>query len=314
MILISEKFFHPRYLSLIAIPFAVAWLVSVFALKKGYSKILLDLVSKDMFDLKALEETDMEQLFSGTEIETQLVQTFLDSKGNRSIWYARLIKSMGIKHLDQHLLTAIKHQKDRTRVGLLELLSPKAGKEAASLLWDLTTSEKNPDIVVAALNAANRLDIESCAVFDFESLLHSHHPEIRANGLIGLYRKEPEKYGSTIASWLHSDALEERTAGIIAAGDSGEILFADRLKEMLVFKDNEPLLPFIFRGLHSLGTIDLNNLALPYLSDPSDEVRKAALSVIEIENDEILRNIISKIGDSKGDISRLAQTKIETAP
>jgi hypothetical protein len=314
MILLSENFFHPRYLSLIAIPFAAAWLAAVFSFKKEYSKILLDLISKDMFDLKALEETDLEHFFSGTEIEPQLVQAFLDSKGNRSLWYARLIKSLGIKNLDQHLLTAIKHQQDSTRVGLLELLSPQAGKEATSLLWDLIKSEKNQEIVVAALKAANRLDLESFAGFDFETLLHSHHPEIKANGLIGLYRREPKKYSSTIVSWLHSDTLEERTAGIIAAGDSGEIRFVDCLKEMLLIKDNKPVLPYILRGLHSLGMTELNTLALAYLSDPSEEVRKAALSVIEIENDTILKNVISKIGDSAGDISRLAKKKIETAP
>ena len=80
IILISEKFFHPRYLSLIAIPFAAAWLVSVLSLKKEYSKILLDLVSKDMFDLKALEERDLEHVFSGKEIKSRLIQTFLDSR------------------------------------------------------------------------------------------------------------------------------------------------------------------------------------------------------------------------------------------
>ncbi len=38
MILISEKFFHPRYLSLVAIPFAAAWLASVFSLKRNIQK------------------------------------------------------------------------------------------------------------------------------------------------------------------------------------------------------------------------------------------------------------------------------------
>ncbi|MFO7556138.1 MAG: Npt1/Npt2 family nucleotide transporter [Desulfobacterales bacterium] len=314
MILISEHLFHPRYLSLIAVPLATAWLVSVFALRKEYSKILLDLVSKDFFDFKSLEKTDMDRLFTGKVVASRLIQVFLDSKGDRSLWYARLIKSLGTKDFDRHLLTAIKHQQDSARAGLLELLSPEAGKEAASLLWDLAKSEKNPDIVVAALKAANRLDPESCGIFDYASLLHSHHPEIKANALIGLYRRDPGKYSSTIMTWLHSETLEERTAGIIAAGDSGDISFADHLKKILPFEENRPVLSFIFRGLHSLGTKELSDLALPFLSDPSDEIREAALSVIEIENDEILKNVISEIGDSSENISRLAQKKIETSP
>ena len=121
IILISENFFHPRYLSLVAIPIVSIWIITAFSLKKSYSKILLNLISTDMLDLKALEETDMEQLFSGGKIESQLVQAFLDSSGNRSLWYARLLKSLGIKNLDQHLLAALKYQKDSARAGLLEL-------------------------------------------------------------------------------------------------------------------------------------------------------------------------------------------------
>jgi len=313
MILISEHLFHPRYLSLIAVPVATAWLVSVFALRKEYSKILLDLVSKDILDLKSLEKTDMDRLFGGSGVTSRLIQAFLGAKGDSALWYARLIKSLGAKDFDRHLLTVIKRQKDSARQGLIELLSPEAGKEAASLLCDLIKSEKNPDIVVPALRAANRLDPESCAIFDFSSLLPSQHPEIKANALIGLYRRDPGKFGPTIMKWLHSETLVERTAGIIAAGNSGDISFADHLEKMLVFEENRPVLPFIFRGLRDLETKELNDLALPFLSDPSDKIREAALSVIEIENDDILKNVISKMGDTSENISQLANKKIETA-
>jgi hypothetical protein len=314
MILISEKLFHPKYLALVAIPFAAAWLASVFALKRKYSKILLDLISKDMFDLKALEETDMEQIFSGGKIESQLVQAFLNARGNRSLWYARLLKSLGIKNLDQHLLTALKHQKGSARADLLEFLSPQAGKEAAEMLAGLAASEKNPDIIAAAVKAANRLDTESSAIFDYEPFLNSKHPGIKAHALIGLYHRTPEKYGSTIASWLHSEDLPQRKAGIIAAGRSEDISFCDSLKEMLADEENEPVLPDILNGLYALRAAELNDRALPYLSNSSKKVRQAALAVIEIDNDALLRKTISMMADSDENIFELAKKKIETAP
>ena len=314
IILISENFFHPRYLSLVGIPIVSIWIITAFSLKKSYSKILLNLISTDMLDLKALEETDMEQLFSGGKIESQLVQAFLDSSGNRSLWYARLLKSLGIKNLDQHLLAALKHQKDSTRAGLLELLSPRAGKEAAYMLMDLAESEKNPDTISAAVKAANRLDPEFSAVFDYERFLNSQHPEIKAYALIGLYRRAPEKYSSIIGSWLHSEDLDQRKAGIIAAGGSENISFADSLKEMLAAKENEQILPFILKGLYELGTADLNEMALPYLSYNTEKVRQAALVVIEISSDELLRKTIFMMGDSEKNICELAKKKIETAP
>ncbi len=314
MILISENFFHPRYLSLIAIPFAAAWLASVLSLKKEYSKILLDLVSKDMFDLKALEETDLEHVFSGKEVTSRLVQAFHESFGNRSIWYARLLKALKIRDLDQHLLTALDHQDNRTRIGLVELLSPKSGRKAASLLMDLAKSEKNQDLTVAALQAISRLDPEFSETFDYEYFTHHHHPEIRAHGLIGLYRRAPEKYHATIQSYLRSDALKDRQTGVIAAGGSGDKLFTDRLKEMLVTQENEPIVPDLLNALYALKEAKLNDLAHPYLSNQTGRVRLAALSVLEIDNDELLRKVILMMGDSSGDIFQMAPKKIETAP
>ncbi|MGA8181347.1 MAG: Npt1/Npt2 family nucleotide transporter [Desulfobacterales bacterium] len=314
MILISEKFFNPRYLSLVAIPFAAAWLASAFALKKGYPKILLDLVSKDMLDLKALGDTDMEHVFSGKGINSQLLQAFLDSRGNRSLWYARLLKTLGIKDLDRHLLIALGDQDDRTRIGLVALLSPKSGERAASLLMDLAKSEKNQDLTLAALQATNRLDPEFSVMFDYDYFTQHHDPEIRAHALIGLYRREPEQYRPIIQSYLKSDAMKDRQTALIAAGGSGDKSFIGTLKEMLTSENNEPLVPDILIGLRNLNVPDLNDLVYPFLSHHTSRVRLAALSAIEINNDELLKKIILMMGDTSGDIFQLAQQKIESAP
>ncbi len=314
MILLSEKFIHPRYLSLVAIPFAAAWLASVLSLKKEYSKILLDLISKDIFDLKVLEETDLEHVFSGKEIASRLVQAFHESFGNRSIWYARLLISLKIKDVDQHILTAIHHQDDRTRIGLVNLLSPESGKKAVSILMNLAKLEQNQDLTIAALQAANRIDPEFTEIVDYEYFIHHHHPEIRAHALIGLYRHTPEKYHPVIQSYLRSDALKDRQTGVIAAGGSGDKYFAEHLKNMLVAQENEPILPDLLNALYALKEATLNDLASPYLSYQTGRVRLAALSVIEIDNDELLGKVISMMGDSSGDIIQMAQKKIETAP
>jgi len=316
-ILISEKFFHPRYLSLIAIPIAAAWLVSVFALKRGYSKILLDLISKDMLDLKALRETDLEHVFSGKEISERLAQAFHESFGNRSLWYARLLKDLKIKDLDQHLLTALDHQDNHTRIGLVRLLSPKSGRKAASLLMSLAKSEQNQDLTIASLQTVNRLDPEFSEMFDYEYFTNHHHPEIRALALSGLYRRAPEKYHPTIQSYLRSVVLKDRQTGVISAGRSGDTSFINHLnhlKKMLVIPENEPILPDLLNALYALKEVELNDLARPYLSHQTGRVRLAALSVLEIDNAELLRKVISMMGDSSGDIFHMAQKKIETAP
>jgi ATP/ADP translocase len=47
IIILSEKFMHPRYLSIVAFFFVGSWIVTTFILKRNYSKILLDLISKN---------------------------------------------------------------------------------------------------------------------------------------------------------------------------------------------------------------------------------------------------------------------------
>jgi len=314
IILISENLFHPRYLSLVGIPLVSAWLITVIFLKKSYPKILLNLISEDKLDLKAFEEKDMEQLFSGSEVGSRLTDAFLTSSGNRALWYARLLNSLRIKNLDKHILNALQQQEGAIRIGLLELLSPNAGKSAPALLANIAESEKNPDVAAAAVKAANRLKPELSAMFDYEPLLHHQHPEIRAHSLIGLYQRSPGEYDSTISFWLNSNDVDQLKAGIIAAGNSGNHSYTERLKEILANHENEPVLPDIINGLHKLETAQINDLLLPFLSHKTEKIRQAALVAIEINDDVLLKKVIAMLDDPYENIVGLAKQKIETAP
>ncbi len=313
IILISEKYFHPKYLSLIAVPFVSIWIVTVFFLKKRYSKILTDLVSRDMLDLKALEDTDIEDLFRDKGMQSQLIQAFLSARGNRCLWYAGLLKSLAVQDLDTHLLTAIKHQDDKTRIGLIELLSPQSEEGAVQVLTGLADTN-NPDLLVAVIKAANRLDIEFSHQFYHDPFIDSQHPEVKAHAAIGLYQRDPSKYKAKITSWLNAEDINLRKAGIIAAGGTGDPSFAAELKGMLGAKENEPILPDALKGLKKLDESEMNALALHYLSHPSVPVRVAALEAIEILDDELLRKVIPMLGDSLEYAHELTKSKIETAP
>ena len=87
-ILLSERFVHPRYLSLAAAVFVGIWVVTTFFLKRSYSQILLDLISRNMLDLKSLEAEDVNQLFSDKKMRDQLVQSCLSAEGDDCVWYA----------------------------------------------------------------------------------------------------------------------------------------------------------------------------------------------------------------------------------
>ena len=312
-ILISENIFHPRYLSLVAIPFVAAWVMIPFFLKRRYSKILLDLISKDMLDLKSLEQEDVGHIFSDKKIQAHLVQALLSARGDKCLWYARLLKSLSVQDLDAHILTALKGQDDKTRIGLLELLSPHAGEEAIQVLRELADPEKL-DLMVAITKAANRLAPELSFSFDQEVFETSKYLEVKAYAVIGLFHLEPQKYRGIIDSWLDSDDITDRKAGVIAAGESGEDSYVPRLKEILGAQENEPILPSVLEGLHRLGTPELNVLALPYLSHPQESVRLAALGAFEIDDDETLRKVIALMKEPSEQVYELAKTKISASP
>jgi hypothetical protein len=313
LILISEKLFHPKYLSIVAIPLVSAWIITTFFLKKSYSKILLNLVSKDIIDLKAMNDTDVRHLFQDEKIQIQLIQSFLAARGERALWYADLLKSLGVKDFDTHILGALKHQNDNTRIGLLKLLSSNAGEPVAKTLIELSNSE-NPNLIVAVIKAVNRLDPEFSARFDRDVFMDSPYPELKAHALAGLYQQSPNKYRSTIHSWLGAKDINLRKPGVIAAGESGDNSFAVHLKQMMDSEENTPILSHLLKGLQKLKPIDMNALAMPYLSYPSEPVCMAALEAIEIIDDDLLRKVISIMGSSAENVFKLAKYKIETAP
>ena len=87
IIMVSEGLYPPRYLSIAAMIFVGAWVMTTFVLKKNYPRILLDLISNNMLDLKSLEEKDADSVFADKSIQNRLLETFLASKGEDCLWH-----------------------------------------------------------------------------------------------------------------------------------------------------------------------------------------------------------------------------------
>jgi ATP/ADP translocase len=312
LIMISENLVHPRYLSVIACLFVGGWIATTFFLKKTYSKILLDLISNDMLDLKTMEEHDVSQVFTDKNVKSQLLQAFLSAHGNDCLWYARLLKSLGMEDLDTHILAVLKGQDDRTRIKLLSLLSPEAGRAAIQVFREISDPEK-PELMKAIVKAAKRLPAQISSDLILNVFKTVQHPEVKAYALAGLYRQSPQKCKRIIDVWLKSSVTQERKAGIIAAGESQDSPYVSRLKEMLNEEGDSSILPFIFQGLHNLGAEDINASLLPYLIHPLEQVRSSALQAIDIHDEETLRRVIALMGDPSEEIHVLAKEKIHTA-
>ena len=312
-IMLSEGVVHPRYLSLVASMFVGTWILTSVILKRRYSKILLDLISRNMLDLKSMEEKDVGQVFKDKKVQSQLLDAFLSARNDDCLWYARLLRSLGVKELDQHILSIIKGQDDATRIGLLRLLSPNAGQEALKIFRELADPRK-PELMVAIMKTAYQLSPEVSSGFAQEVFESDQHPEVKAYALIGLHKKEPQKYKGIIDSWLVSEKAHERKAGVIAAGESGDSSYISILKQMLKAEERDAsILHFLLKGLQRLKAEKLNSLILPYLSHSVETVRLAALEAFEINDDNSLRRAVARLGDESAVVQELAKSKVQTS-
>ena len=313
IIMVSEGLFSPRYLSIIAMTFVGGWIATSLALKKSYSQILLDLISRNMLDLKSLEEKDVGSVFADKQIQSGLVKTFLSSRGDDCLWHARILKSQGVKDLDTHILTALKQNDDKTRIELLYMLSPDAGEQSIPLFRELVAAE-NRDLTVAVVKAANRLPAGLSHGFCKEVFETNQDPDVKAYAVIGLYNKSPDEYKGIIDSWIGSDDLSEKRAGIIASGETGDESYILRLKGMLDEEEDDSILPFILAALRRLKAPEPNSFATPYLTHPAEPVRLAALDAFDLKDDDTIRTVIGLMDDASEKVYKLAQEKIRTSP
>ena len=310
IILFSGDLFHPRYLSIVAICCMGVWLTYDFILKKQYPKILLDLISRNMLDLKSLEDKDVIQVFRDKKMHAHLMDKLLSSRGEDCLWYADLLRGQDIPNFDDTLLKVLKKEDDRTRIGLMALLSPAEGKAAIPVFRELTDLNK-PQLLLAMVKAANRFPSEVSQDFNREILEATQDPEVKAYSAVGLYRDNPERLFAIIQSMLGSGELKERRAGVIAAGESKKEVFVKTLREMVTMETDPSILSAIFRSLRQLADPELNAVLGGYFSHPSDLVRLAALEAFDIQDDQGLSAVIAFIGDPVTEIRTKAMEKIQ---
>jgi len=314
IIMVSEGLcpFPPRYLSIAGMIFVGAWVITTFVLKKNYPRILLDLISNNMLDLKSLEENDADSVFADKSIQHRLLETFLASRGEDCLWHARVLKAQNIENMDAHILSVLDNNDDKTKIQLLAMLSPEAG-DSAIVHFKEWVDPENKALTIAVVQAANRLSGEGKQDFCKEIFETSESPDVKAYALIGLYKAAPEQYKGVIDTWMTSLNLPERRAGVIASGKTDDESYIPRLKEMLAASENKDIIHNILNALDSLKMHEPNNLIQPYLSHPSEQVRLAALMAFELNDDDAIRMAIHRMDDVSERICTLAKEKILNA-
>jgi hypothetical protein len=315
LILLSDILFHPRYLSLVAMPFVLAWAVTPFILKRRYNGILLNLIEEENVDFSAMDTDELRQVFQDKNVQDNLVQRFKRESGGDRLWVGRLLKSIAVNDLDDHLLDALREEQDTdTRIELIELLSDQAGPAAADAFSELINTQ-TPALATAMIEAGHRMSPETFAAFNRHIYEASALPRvIKARAVGSLYTVDQDRYGPIIDAWLASDDADLCRAGIIAAGVCRDNRFADPLKSFLAgAADDDSTLTLVLESLRAVNLPGLNPLVAEQLKNPKTRIRRAALNGYRIEDEGSLKTVIPMLGDQSKAIARLACEKIRTA-
>jgi ATP/ADP translocase/HEAT repeat protein len=312
LILLSTPLFHPRYLTLVALPFMIAWVAAPFVLKSNYSKILLDLISKNMLDIKSMGQKELGQIFNQEKTLSSLETTFLSARGEDAVWYAKLLKNFSPTRLDELIVKTLENQDETTQVALIKLLTPGSVSGAARDLISLLSANR-PETTIAILKLIHQQGVDTGGHPVISGFLTSEHPVIRGFAGACIYNDHPEKLEKLIIDWLSEKNPEFRQSGIICAGLSRSKKWIPELKNLLKTPGIDLVIPDIIIALSRLNADEINAVAQKYLTHDRTDVRMAALDALSIVDDDTLQKTVTLIGDSSDDIHEFAKEKIRTA-
>jgi hypothetical protein len=313
LILLSEPLFHPKYLTLVALPFVLAWMAAPVILKSKYAMILRDLISRNLLDIKSLDSKELRQVFQQDKILTDLEGSFLAARGKDAIWYGKLLKKIFPEKLDARILQNLREQDEETQVLLIKMLSKEAQASAARELVELLDQQK-PELTTTILNMICQHKGAVIQQTDLTSYLDSTNPMVRGSAGACLYSINPELYGPMMKAWLESPRLDHRQSGVIGVGLSQDRENLAPLLAILSEKNNAPLIPDVMTALSRLKAEGLNKLISPYLSHEKQEIRAAALNALEIDDALSMKKAIALLGDIDDAVHELAKDKIREAP
>ena len=310
LILISDNFFHPRYLTLVALPFVLAWIAAPIFLKAKYSSILKGLISRDLLDLKSFDQQELNQVFKQDKVIADLTASFEKASGENAVWYAKLIKNLAPQVLDEKILATYAHRDEATQIALIKMISQGSRPEAArTLIRQL--DPKRPEAVIAVLKLVSQDEFRAVRGKDLTPFIQSKNPVVRGFAMACHYHRDAAADRPVVRKWLHSDDQDFRQSGIICAGLSREPEYIQQLLAILDEDNIAPLIPDIIIALSRLKAKELNHILFSYLSHDLKPVRLAALDALEINSDMSLQRAIHLLADSSDTIREFAKEKIQ---
>ncbi len=320
LVLLFKEWVPAAYLSLMVLPFVFFWIGTVGYMKMRYSGLIVELLSSDTLDLKSIEKSILNKLFTEKKAQKKLLENLSGSKGKDAVLHARVLHYAGAKELDEYILSILEKQDRDTKIRLLGFLSGTRERKTFDVLKRMI-NVSDRDLTLAMIHTVKLLDKDECRDF-FETLKNrcrnnrldtESTMEIRSYTQACLLLKGGEKSRVQIERQLNGTGTEGIYAGIIAAGESKDPIHGAVLAGLLTRVEESFLTAAVLKALHQIDYNELNRTARPFLDHPDTNVRLAALAGIQVDSENMQRKVLAMTGDAARSVRDLAVKKIETA-
>jgi len=294
----------PRLLSLVALPFALVWLVTAFRLKTAYPHILIRFLKEDQTDFKQMGDDQLE-ILSRDAGARQFFETGLASGEERTVRLcAAVLSRTAPAALPEMLLTIIADQDPAIQEILLQCLDHDTAYGHRDTLYALA-AKAPPQIQAAWLETLVRIDPDGCGAFMAGYL---NHPDerVRAEAYTGACltctMDHLDTYRQKITEWMSGDPFHQRLALKILAG-TGDRLFAEKMETAFLTSPDPASRAFALTGLAEMPHDRTRSFIRQARKDVSPLVRAAALSVCTAGRVDISpADVIDFLADSEPEI------------
>lgn len=314
LLLVANEFIHPRYLSLFAIVFCLGWLGATLLLKRNYSAILIDLVQTALPEFHKMGKRSIKSIFRGTDLGNVLLQRFRTARGEEAAWSAEMLQQANPELLDDAILDKLPITDDQTRIRLLPYLSEQTGSRAVDTFLTFIDPSK-PELMVALARTVKRVYLDMPPEREQEIFERAKLTEVKACFLGWMNDSDPQQFDQLIESWLNSDIIENRRAGVLAIGEACAARQIPNLAKLLTIESDPSVLVL---ALHSLRHFPLDSrvddLLKPFLHHPKEAVRLAAISSMPLETDVEVNSLIHGMADSSERVRKRAISRLEKLP
>ena len=303
-----NAFIRTSYFSIFGLLFAAPWILVTLRLKRNYSSFLLESLLDKQVDLRELQEVDLTVLVQDKQTLNRLLKGLREEKGEAAVLCARILSEARYPELGEAILSVIGEKEPHVQVDLFDLLRPEEAPLVPRLVEMAETAP--PWLLPHLVRSVGRLAPNENIDF-LTRTCEVEEKAVQAEAIVGLYHAGMGDKGySLLSEGLERRDPEDLVLAVTTVARAGEVKLGDRLYAILE-RETDPRVQA--KTLEAIGILEMpqrNERVMPWLENPSPEVRQAAVLALALDGEKAVEQAIEMLGDESSDVREAALERI----